>query len=59
MPERSRKRPVDLNSLAASIVAESTDEDKHVHMSAFDPDEADMTSDDAGTPAYPGSLRKS
>jgi len=28
MPERSRKRPVDLNSLAASIVADSTDEDK-------------------------------
>ncbi len=29
MPDRSRKRrPVDLNSLAASIVADSTDEDK-------------------------------
>ena len=29
MPERSRKhRPTDLNSLAASIVADSTDEDK-------------------------------
>lgn len=28
MPERSRKRPVDLNSLAASIVAHATDEDK-------------------------------
>ncbi len=29
MPERSRKRrPVDLNSLAASIVADSVDEDK-------------------------------
>lgn len=28
MPDRSRKRPVDLNSLAASIVAEATDEDK-------------------------------
>lgn len=28
MPERSRKRPVDLNSLAASIVADATDEDK-------------------------------
>jgi len=27
MPERSRKRPVDLNSLAASIVADATDED--------------------------------
>lgn len=28
MPDRSRKRPTDLNSLAASIVADSTDEDK-------------------------------
>jgi len=29
MPERSRKhRPADLNSLAASIVADSTDEDR-------------------------------
>lgn len=29
MPERSRKhRPTDLNSLAASIVADSTEEDK-------------------------------
>ncbi len=29
MPDRSRKRrPVDLNSLAASIVADATDEDK-------------------------------
>jgi hypothetical protein len=29
MPERSRKRrPVDINSLAASIVADATDEDK-------------------------------
>ncbi len=28
MPERSRKRPVDLNGLAASIVADATDEDK-------------------------------
>jgi len=28
MPERSRKRPVDLNSLAAFIVADATDEDK-------------------------------
>lgn len=29
MPERSRKRrPVDLNSLAASIVADATDEDE-------------------------------
>lgn len=28
MPDRSRKRPADLNSLAASIVRDSTDEDK-------------------------------
>lgn len=28
MPDRSRKRPRDLNSLAASIVADSTDEEK-------------------------------
>lgn len=28
MPDRSRKRPTNLNSLAASIVADSTDEDK-------------------------------
>lgn len=28
MPERSRKRPTDLNSLAASIVHDSVDEDK-------------------------------
>lgn len=28
MPERSRKRPRDINSLAASIVADATDEDK-------------------------------
>ncbi len=28
MPDRSRKRPTDLNSLAASIVADSTDDDK-------------------------------
>jgi hypothetical protein len=28
MPERSRKRPADLNRLAASIVADSTDEDR-------------------------------
>lgn len=28
MPDRSRKRPTDLNSLAASIVADSTDEEK-------------------------------
>ena len=28
MPERSRKRPTDLNALAASIVRDATDEDK-------------------------------
>lgn len=28
MPDRSRKRPRDLNALAASIVRDSTDEDK-------------------------------
>lgn len=28
MPDRSRKRPADLNRLAASIVADATDEDK-------------------------------
>jgi hypothetical protein len=28
MPDRSRKRPADLNSLAASIVRDATDEDK-------------------------------
>ena len=28
MPDRSRKRPTDLNSLAASIVADTTDEDQ-------------------------------
>lgn len=28
MPDRSRKRPTDLNSLAASIVSDATDEDK-------------------------------
>lgn len=30
MPERSRKRPTDLNSLAASIVEDATDEDPPV-----------------------------
>jgi len=40
MPERSRKhRPTDLNSLAASIVADSVDEDK------------DATPDDGKDPA--------
>jgi hypothetical protein len=28
MPDRSRKRPTDLNALAASIVGDATDEDK-------------------------------
>ncbi len=28
MPERSRKRPVDLNALAASIVSDATEVDK-------------------------------
>lgn len=28
MPDRSRKRPADLNRLAASIVRDATDEDK-------------------------------
>ncbi len=28
MPDRSRKRPTDLNALAASIIADSTDEEK-------------------------------
>src|SRR5665213_177329 len=28
MPERSRKRPTDINALAASIVGDATDEDK-------------------------------
>jgi len=41
MPERSRKhRPADLNSLAASIVADSTDED-----------EDDQPADDGKDPA--------
>jgi len=37
MPERSRKRPVDLNSLAASIVADSTDEDRPEPEDTRDP----------------------
>ncbi len=37
MPERSRKRPVDLNSLAASIVADATDEDKAEPEDTRDP----------------------
>jgi len=37
MPERSRKRPVDLNSLASSIVADATDEDKAEPEDTRDP----------------------
>ncbi len=38
MPDRSRKRrPADLNSLAASIVADSTDEDKAEPADERDP----------------------
>ena len=38
MPERSRKRrPADLNSLAASIVADSVDEDKDEPDDGKDP----------------------
>ncbi len=37
MPERSRKRPVDLNALAASIVADATDEDKAESEDTRDP----------------------
>jgi len=37
MPERSRKRPVDLNSLAASIVADATDVDKVQSEDTRDP----------------------
>ncbi len=37
MPERSRKRPVDLNSLAASIVADATDEDRAQPEDTRDP----------------------
>jgi hypothetical protein len=36
IPDRSRKRPRDLNALAASIVRDSTDEDK---AELPDPDE--------------------
>lgn len=39
MPDRSRKRPTDLNALAASIVADSTNEDK--------PEPVDRGKDDA------------
>ncbi len=38
MPDRSRKRrPVDLNSLAASIVSDATDEDKAEPEDTRDP----------------------
>ena len=37
MPDRSRKRPVDLNSLASSIVADATDEDKAQSEDTRDP----------------------
>ncbi len=37
MPERSRKRPTDLNALAASIVADATDEDKTEPEDTRDP----------------------
>ncbi len=37
MPERSRKRPTDLNSLAASIVADATDEDRAQPEDTRDP----------------------
>ena len=37
MPDRSRKRPVDLNRLAASIVADATDEDQESADDGKDP----------------------
>lgn len=38
MPDRSRKRrPIDLNSLAASIVRDATDEDKPAEDDGKDP----------------------
>ncbi len=37
MPERSRKRPTDLNALAASIVSDATDEDKPEPDDSRDP----------------------
>ena len=40
MPDRSRKRPRDVNALAASIVRDATDEDK-----------VDETADDGKDPA--------
>lgn len=37
MPDRSRKRPVDRNSLAASIVADATDQNKAEPEDTRDP----------------------
>jgi hypothetical protein len=37
MPYRSRKRPTDLNTLAASIVSDATDEDKPEPEDTRDP----------------------
>jgi hypothetical protein len=37
MPDRSRKRPTDLNALAASIVCDATDEDKPEPEDTRDP----------------------
>jgi hypothetical protein len=37
MPDRSRKRPADLNRLAASIVDDATDEDKDERDDGKDP----------------------
>jgi hypothetical protein len=37
MPERSRKRPTDLNALAASIVTDATDEHKTEPEDTRDP----------------------
>jgi hypothetical protein len=37
MPDRSRKRPADLNRLAASIVDDATDEDKDARDDGKDP----------------------
>lgn len=41
MPDRSRKRPRDLNSLAASIVADATDEtpDQYTYRVEWSPDD--------------------
>ncbi len=37
MPDRSRKRPVDINALAASIVADAIDENKPELVDTRDP----------------------